>query len=40
MASVPAILAALWKAVRRCGKSVGSFASNNLFLVSVAFLIL
>jgi hypothetical protein len=38
MACVPAILAALWKAVRRGGKSAGSFASNNLFLVSVAFL--
>jgi hypothetical protein len=33
------ILAALWKAVRRGGKSVGSFASNNIFVLSVTLLV-
>jgi len=38
VARVVSILAALWKAVRRGGKRAGSFASNNLFVVSVALL--
>jgi hypothetical protein len=39
MARVRAILAALWTALRR-DKSLGSFSSNNLFLVSVLLLFL
>jgi len=38
VARVLSILAALGKAVRRGAKSAGSFASNNLFVVSVALL--
>jgi len=38
LARVFPILSALWKAVRRGGKSAGSFASNNLFLVALALL--
>ncbi len=38
MARVLPILSALWKAVRRGGKSAGSFASNHLFLLGVTLL--
>lgn len=38
MSRVLSILAALAKAVRRGARSAGSFASNNLFVVSVALL--
>jgi len=40
MARVRAILGALWTALRRDRKSLGSFSSNNLFLLSVVFLFL
>src|SRR5438105_2408015 len=40
LARVRAVLAALWTAIRRDAKSIGSFASNNFFLVSVIFLAL
>ena len=40
MARVRAVLGALWTAIRRDAKSIGSFTSNNFFLVSVVFLAL
>jgi hypothetical protein len=38
LARTAAILGALWTAVRRDAKSIGSFTGNNLFNVSVLFL--
>ena len=40
MARTAAILSALWTAVRRDAKTMGSFTGNNLFTVSVLFLAL
>ena len=40
MARTAAILGALWTAVRRDAKTMGSFTGNNLFSVSVLFLAL
>ena len=40
MARLRAVFAALWTAVRRDGKSLESFAGNNLFLASMVFLFL
>src|ERR1700730_18226639 len=40
MARVRAVLAALWTAIRRDAKSIGSFTSNNFFLLGVVFLAL
>lgn len=40
MARTAAILGALWTAVRRDAKTLGSFTGNNLFSVSVLFLAL
>lgn len=40
MARTAAILSALWTAVRRDAKTMGSFTGNNLFSVSVLFLAL
>ena len=40
MARTAAILGALWTAVRREAKTVGSFTGNNLFSVSILFLFL
>jgi hypothetical protein len=40
MARIPAVLAALARAVRRDLRSVGSFSGNNLFVAGVTFLFL
>ncbi len=40
MARTAAILGALWTAVRRDAKTIGSFTGNNLFSVSILFLAL
>ncbi|PWU00944.1 MAG: hypothetical protein C5B51_23935 [Terriglobia bacterium] len=40
MARVCAVLGALWTAIRRDAKSIGSFTSNNFFLAGVIFLAL
>src|ERR1700722_2905563 len=40
MARIAIVLGALWTAVRRDAKSIGSFSSNNFFIVGAAFLFL
>jgi hypothetical protein len=40
MARIATVLGALWTAVRRDAKSIGSFSSNNFFVVGAAFLLL
>src|SRR5580658_4458759 len=40
MARIATVLGALWTAVRRDAKSIGSFSSNNFFIVGAAFLLL
>jgi len=40
MARIATVLGALWTAVRRDAKSIGSFSSNNFFIVGAAFLFL
>jgi hypothetical protein len=40
MARIATVLGSLWTAVRRDAKSIGSFSSNNFFIVGAAFLLL
>src|ERR1700722_8488239 len=40
MARLATVLGALWTAVRRDAKSIGSFSTNNFFIVGAAFLFL
>jgi len=40
MTRVRAVIAALWIAIRRDARTIGSFTSNNFFLVSIIFLAL
>jgi hypothetical protein len=40
MARIATVIGALWTAIRRDAKSLGSFSSNNFFIVGAAFLFL